>query len=136
MPRGPEPAFRIWVAGRPQSGQKRGSNEDYTKRIREAAAKLVPRPTESKRVDVEVWFCSDSFTRADVDNVLKPVLDALNGVVYHDDRQVRSVRAVAIPNDDAVKMTGWTPKEVTDRLGSGEFLINVFGELSLPRDGP
>ena len=82
-----EPAFRIWVTGRRQSGQKRGSNEKYVHRIRDAAAALVRTPTKSPRIDVEIWFRSDSVSGADVDNVIKAVLDALGGVVYHDDRQ-------------------------------------------------
>jgi uncharacterized protein (DUF433 family) len=31
--------------------------------------------------------------RADIDNIIKPTLDALKDVVYNDDRQLRSVRA-------------------------------------------
>jgi Endodeoxyribonuclease RusA len=132
-----EPAFRIWVAGRPQSGQKRGSNSNYVLRIREAAAALVPAPTKSPRIDVEIWFRSDSVSRADVDNVIKPVLDALVGVVYVDDRQVRSVRAVAVPTDDAISMSGWAPREIFDRFfRDEEFLINIFAGLKLAREGP
>jgi Holliday junction resolvase RusA-like endonuclease len=96
----------------------------------------VPAPTKSKRLDVEIWFQAESLSRADVDNVIKPVLDALVGVVYDDDRQVRSVRAVAIPADDATTMRGWVPIEVIERLAGGEFLINIFTGLELAREGP
>jgi hypothetical protein len=71
-----------------------------------------------------------------VDNVIKPVLDALIGVVYHDDRQVRSVRAVAVPTDDAISMPGWVSREVLDRFYGDEFLINIFAGLALAREGP
>lgn len=33
------------------------------------------------------WFHGEK-TQSDVDNIVKPILDALNGVVYADDRQV------------------------------------------------
>jgi Holliday junction resolvase RusA-like endonuclease len=131
-----EPAFRIWVAGRPQSGQKRGSNQSYTQRIRDAAVALVPKPTKSRRVDVEIWYRAENVSRGDVDNVIKPVLDALNGIVYEDDRQVRSVRAVAVPLDDVVGIRGSTGLDVLDRFNGEEFLINVFDGKALPRDGP
>ena len=130
-----EPTFRIWVAGRPQSFQKKGSTERYTQRIREAAAAIVSRPASSPRIDIEIWYAADHLARGDVDNIIKPVLDALNGVVYVDDRQVRSVRAVAIPLNDVVSMT-WTRHDVAERLNGEEFLINVFGGHALPRHGP
>lgn len=102
-----------------------------------AARATVPRPTSSRRLDVEVWFCSDNVSRADVDNVLKPVLDALCGVVYQDDRQVRSVRAVAVPTDDAISINGAVPLDVVNRLFAGrEFLINVYESLHLAGHGP
>lgn len=131
------PDFRIWVAGRPQSAQKRGSNKNYVQRIRNAAVAVVPHPTKSPRVDIEIWFSADSVSRADVDNIIKPVLDALVGVVYENDRQVRSVIVVAVPTDDAVSMEGWVPLEVIKRLlGREEFLIDVFAGLQLAREGP
>ena len=129
------PTYRIWVRGRPQSAQKRGSRDRYVEAIRVAARSVVERPTASRRLDVDVWFCADSVSRADVDNVLKPVLDALCGVVYLDDRQVRSVRAVAVPNDDAMRFSG--PLSVINRLFAGrEFLVNVYEGLLLAGRGP
>ncbi|SRR5258706_10979092 len=135
----PNPVFRIWVEGRPQSFQKRGALSRYTERIRHAARSVVPRPTESRRVDIEIWFKASHFGRSDVDNVIKPVLDALNGIVYHDDRQVRSVRVVALPTDDAVAIPGWGSTEVWMRFHNAEqreFLINIHEGLALPWGGP
>jgi Holliday junction resolvase RusA-like endonuclease len=129
------PDFRIWVPGRPQSAQKRGSNENYKQRIRDAAAAVVPHPTRSPRLDIEIWFTAASVSRADVDNVIKPVLDALVGIVYEDDRQVRSVRVVAVPTDDAIRMEGVSLQAIR-RLGREGFLINVFAGLQLAREGP
>lgn len=89
----------------------------------------------SPRIDIEIWFAADHLARGDVDNIIKPVLDALNGVVYVDDRQVRSVRAVALPMRDIVSMT-MTRNDVAARLNGEEFLINIFGGHVLPRHGP
>ncbi len=42
---------------------------------------------------------ADTGVRPDVDNVLKPVLDALEGIVYLNDRQVVSVSACCLPSE-------------------------------------
>lgn len=43
---------------------------------------------------VDVLFVSKSNKRRDIDNMIKLVLDALNGVVYEDDSQVVEIHAV------------------------------------------
>jgi Holliday junction resolvase RusA-like endonuclease len=132
------PAFRIWIPGVPKSLQSKGSKEDYVQKIREAAKSVVPRPTKSPRVDIEIFFISKRTMRADVDNVIKPILDALIGVVYMDDKQVRSVRAVAIPTDDAVHLTGRMPIKTLERLFKSEkkeFFVDIYGGLATPGFG-
>lgn len=127
-----KPLLEFWIPGRPQSAQKRGSNSMYVDRIRHAASGLLDAPIASPRVDVEVWFCAPAVTRPDVDNVLKPILDALVGVVYVDDRQVRSVRAVAIPRDDAITFGMRADTGVVIRLLEGkEFLVRIYEGLRL-----
>ena len=51
------------------------------------------RPTRSNRVAVRI---TNYFTLSppDIDNIIKPILDALNGLVYEDDRQVSRVTSV------------------------------------------
>jgi hypothetical protein len=66
--------------------------------------------------------------------VIKPILDALNGVVYIDDRQVRSVRAVAFNTVDAFRIRGPFDSETLSRLlnqDPKEFLINVHEGLAI-----
>ncbi len=42
----------------------------------------------------------------DDDNMVKPIRDALNKIVYADDRQIRYSETVQIPIDDPVKVRG------------------------------
>lgn len=128
--------FRIWVKGTPQSGQKSGSNKNYVLRIRDAASAKIDMPSNSPRISVEVFFCARSIYRPDVDNVLKPILDALKGIAYQDDMQVRSVRAVAIPKDDAIIFSERIDRDILLRLFEGdEFLVNVYEGVRLPSGG-
>jgi Holliday junction resolvase RusA-like endonuclease len=133
-----KPAFRIWIPGVPKSLQSKGAKETYVQKIREVAKSVVPCPTKSPIVDVEIFFVSEHTMRADVDNVIKPILDALIGVVYIDDKQVRSVRAVAIPSDDVTHITGRMSIKTFERLFKSEgkeFFVDIYGGLAMPGFG-
>ncbi|MFO7997013.1 MAG: RusA family crossover junction endodeoxyribonuclease [Dehalococcoidia bacterium] len=130
-----KPAFRIWVQGHPQSVQgDRKHLAAYRRRIGEAAREVVPYPTKSKRIDLEVYFQSQRALRPDVDNILKPILDALKGTVYTDDSQVRSITVVALPTDQAYSLGGWTSIETLKRLlekPPKEFLIDIYEGMAI-----
>jgi hypothetical protein len=124
------------VKGTPQPGQKSGSNKNYVLKIRDAASAQINMPSNSPRISVEVFFCARSIYRPDVDNVLKPILDALKGIAYQDDMQVRSVRAVAIPKDDAIIFSERIDRDILLRLFKGdEFLVSVYEGVRLPSGG-
>ena len=123
----------FWVKGVPRSlaAQKK---EAYTALIQEAARAVFKKPAQSPRIDVEIIFAAkDRNLRADVDNVAKPILDALKGIVYDDDKQVRSVRIVALPLDDAFKLPGEASQKSFARLlECQEFLVVVKEGLAFP----
>ena len=129
-----KPAFRIWIPGSPRAaGKNSRARRRYVEQIRKAASEVVPYPTKSTRIDIEVFFYAETSLRADVDNVIKPILDALIGVVYEDDRQVRSVKATALPKGDAFRSSG--SMDVLIRLiktEPKEFLINIYEGLFTP----
>lgn len=134
-----KPVFRIWVPGIPKSfGSKGAKSKYYRQRIQEATRTQVPYPIESGRIDIEIFFVSPRSIRADVDNIIKPILDALEDIVYFDDNQVRSIRAVAIPPEDFVSFHD-TDTAVTDRLyKADEFLIDIYHGIGIlgPGSGP
>ena len=123
------PDYSFWITGVPKSLSAK-KTVDYRGRIRAAAAAEVTRPLQSPRIDIDIIFAAkNSNLRADVDNVAKPILDALKGVVYEDDRQVRSIKVVALPLDDPHRIQRATPT-VADRLyKAGEFLMNIYTGL-------
>ena len=136
-----EPLFRIWVPGYPKSSQADRQNlERYKEGIRIAATKVVTKPTKSRRLDVEIFFQAESLLRPDVDNIIKPILDALTGVLYEDDSQARSVKITALPSleEGAYGMSECVNIDVLNRLMKHppkEFLINIY-EGSVIHGGP
>jgi crossover junction endodeoxyribonuclease RusA len=131
-----KPIFRIWVEGYPQSFRKK-RKERYTEKIREAARAVVPFPTPSTRIDIEIYYHTKNGIRADVDNVIKPILDALIGIAYMDDSQVRSVKAVALPYNESYSISEneWISEKVMEKLFSDDpeyFMINIYAGLAIP----
>ena len=60
-------------------------------------------------MEVEVLYSGrfSAGTRKDIDNILKPTLDALNGVAYVDDKQVRSVTATLFAKNERIRIQGY-----------------------------
>jgi len=81
------------VIGKPVSLQSSsGSKQRYQQMVTQAAVESVASPIKAKeRVKIEIdWFSEGFKNKPDIDNIVKPILDALKGTVYTDDKQVES----------------------------------------------
>lgn len=88
------PSFEFVVPGRPasQNASDRAKYQAWKRRVREHAERSSPIPPTVIRVRLTVvYLCG--YAPMDVDNVLKPVQDALVGWAYRDDVQVTDVDA-------------------------------------------
>ena len=115
--------YSLWIPGRPLSSRSK-KFKPYAERIKAEARKQVQgrQPLSSPRIGVEIIFATRE--PGDVDNVSKRILDALKGIVYHDDNQVLSVNCVGLRLDHSFYARG--SNTVFQRLLSGkEFLVNI-----------
>jgi len=73
----------------------RKHKQQYIQAVRSEAQKIIPTPIAVNDIEVEIIYSTSMSEgcRADVDNIIKPTLDALVEVGFTDDRQVRSVTA-------------------------------------------
>lgn len=81
------------VNGVPVSSQ--GSNHSrrrYQQAVAQEAAKSMLSPVDDKeKLKIEIdWFTQGFADKPDTDNIAKPIIDALKGIVFTDDRQVES----------------------------------------------
>lgn len=85
------PAYLVWVEQRPSSSGM--GKTAYFDAVKDAAAAEIATPITASDIEVEIVYSTTRkpTQRLDADNVNKPTLDALKGVAYTDDRQVRSV---------------------------------------------
>ena len=91
-----EPTHLIWVGARPKSAQGKGKSR-YIELIKGAAQEVIKEPLKNYGIKVEICYPTDGTIRQDVDNVIKPILDALIGIAYIDDSQIMSVKVTAVP---------------------------------------
>src|SRR5713226_8517463 len=66
---------------------------------------------DQRSVKGKTEVCTLQFPRSDKpslddDNMVKPIRDALNKLVYNDDRQIRSSETFQVPIDDPIKIRG------------------------------
>lgn len=79
------------------------------------------RPTHDPWV-VTIWVVGEQ-GRFDVDNVAKACLDALTGVIWHDDSQVRRLTVEKLDGDGRRIIVQATPGTPTDGVEALSFLL-------------
>jgi crossover junction endodeoxyribonuclease RusA len=83
------------VLGTPVSLQakRRESLEEWKGRIVEASLAVLPEGhfASEDLLAVTLYYFPDSQMQGDIDNIIKPILDALEQHIYLDDRQIQRV---------------------------------------------
>ena len=89
----PFPVYQLFVYNRPSRGGK--GKDAYVNAVKAEASKRIDAIITTSDIELSVLYSSDrpALVRSDIDNILKPTLDALCGLAYNDDRQVRAVSA-------------------------------------------
>lgn len=122
--------FEFVIDGPPMSAQSHNAQRlgDWKLRVAAAAAERWSGPLFRGKVHVVVTYYHEGETaRLDNDNMVKPILDALIGVVYSDDRQASHIeaRSVNLRNARHRHVGAVVAKELTRR---GEFLHVLIRE--------
>lgn len=127
--------FELVMAGAPVSNQtRRGQRRrDWVRELQQAARQeWGTEPPHARTVAVTITYFYDGHS-PDVDNIPKPILDALKGIVYDDDRRVSDLlcRKRELSGDLLVR----NPSEaVLDSLGDGEPFLHIGVAEALTRE--
>lgn len=101
--------FEFFVWGTPRSlGASSDSRERWKETIVHSARRKIAETTDLSWLDerplsVAIYYFSAAPMEGDIDNIVKPILDALIGVAYPNDRVVERVIAQKIEPD-----VGWS----------------------------
>lgn len=92
------PSYQFIVYERPSSLQRRGNSTAFKRAVQFVAKAHIATPITSDDIEVEICWATTARegVRADIDNIIKPTMDALIGIAYRDDKQVRSVTSMLI----------------------------------------
>ena len=88
------PEYRLVIPGRAFSFRSPKAAA-YKELIRSIAMKTFSKPLSKANIEVRIDYFHIHRRRIDIDNAAKCILDALNGLAYHDDAQVRIQQANA-----------------------------------------
>lgn len=85
------------VHGTPVSHQAKRAEarEQWKVLVRTASSIVLPSPhfASAERIALTIYYLPDEPMQGDIDNIVKPILDALGRHIYIDDRQVDRVVA-------------------------------------------
>jgi hypothetical protein len=128
------------VGVKPKSHQSGGKNTRYKEQLGASArahgAKVLSGPLYARII----WFQLEQ-TPGDVDNMTKPILDALRGVVYQDDDQiVRRLTEKTVTSSRSFSMTPseapteTTQAELESLVGTEQHVLYIeVGPVTDPR---
>ncbi|MGA6209458.1 RusA family crossover junction endodeoxyribonuclease [Nocardia testacea] len=118
------------VHGVPKSVQAKGrSIQQWKNKVTQAAAAGWPTgvPPLACEVQIHVTFYHDG-APLDVDNMLKPIQDALIGVVYDDDKQLTDTHGHLRDLNAQYRVRGMTPAQASG-FTSGDPFVHIRIEL-------
>lgn len=93
----PDLPIEFWVSGTPVSLQAKNpkAREGWGSRVRSACATSLHEGFfmigSGVSLSATFYYFPDGPMQGDVDNIIKPILDALNGYLYADDHQIDRV---------------------------------------------
>ncbi len=117
--------FECSVKGTPLSLQSK-SKQKWKKKVSLAAAsewKELPLKDIPLSVLI-VYFYPDAHSNVDIDNIIKPIQDALNKNIFEDDKQVDSVTSKRQKYGGYLSIKKTTP-QLIEGLSSGEDFVYI-----------
>jgi len=93
--------------------------------VRAAALRRWPTGIPAVKVQVKIavsYFHDGIAVRMDNDNMVKPIQDALNGLVYEDDRQITDTQVRKTDINGSFRVRGMSPVLAEGFIKGTEFL--------------
>ena len=119
--------FEFTIDGPPISAQSQNARRlaEWKARVRAVATRHWPEAPFPRNVRVVVtYYHAHRFARLDTDNMVKPILDALIGLVYFDDRQATHIQVRSI-NMEAGLQGLAVDRDLLKRLEQGSEFLHI-----------
>lgn len=114
----------IVVKGRPVSFNSSSRNKVRWRNQVAAEAKTVCAAPSSGDLEVKITFFYKAVPDFDTDNVSKPIVDALKGITFHDDKQVKKHNVAVVDLNGSFKIADPDPK-VDAAIADGVDFVSI-----------
>jgi len=121
----------IVVEGRPASYNSSSRNKRRWKNQVAVEARSVCSAPSSCDLEVNITFFYKAVTDFDTDNMSKPTIDALKGIVFLDDRQVKKRSVTAVDLNGSFKIVDPDPKVSAAITGGVDFVSITIRETDM-----
>ncbi|NJK73940.1 MAG: RusA family crossover junction endodeoxyribonuclease [Oscillatoriales cyanobacterium RU_3_3] len=119
--------FAFIITGKPVSLQinNRAKLQEWKSKVRETAVEALPIGMKATSEGVQVIITHYCITQtSDLDNIVKPIVDSMNSIVYIDDRQVTDLTVKRRKFKEFADLTAISPS-IAEALSAGEEFIYV-----------
>jgi len=133
------PSYVLRVVARPTIKKNKAVKENFRQQVKLVCTKYIEKVIATDDIEIEVIYATrrEKGQRIDIDNVLKPTLDALKGVVYKDDSQVRSVTATLVDKSASQRFAGRVEvmMQILPLLDEHAIVILIYSDTRLKELG-
>ncbi len=120
-----ESTIHLFIPGTPVSYQSKRQNlRTWKRKVASIALERVSDPVTDAEMAVSITHFYKTPPRCDADNMAKPICDALNNIVYRDDRQIVERVARRIPLNREFTLRGM-PRELALALCEGDEFVFI-----------
>lgn len=119
--------FAFIITGKPVSLQtnNRAKLQEWKAKVGQAAAEAMPIEMQATSEPVQVIITHYCITQiSDLDNIIKPIVDAMKILVYVDDRQVTDLTVKRRQIKEFADVSGIS-SEIAEALAAGQEFIYV-----------
>lgn len=94
-----------------QQAKRRASIEEWKQRVKDASRAALPAGhfVTDSRVSVTMFYFPEGEMQGDIDNIVKPILDALRKHIYGDDGQVERIWVQKFERASAAEISSPSP---------------------------
>lgn len=126
--------FEFIIQGPPVSQQTRNRSllRDWKNRVRFEAQRKWPsgNPPTQKEIEIRITYFYEDVS-PDVNNITKPIQDALKGLIFEDDRQIVNLTCRKRSIDGSFRIRGMS-RELANGFIIGRDFIHVM--IAVPTD--
>lgn len=122
----------VIVKGTPISHQSKSNSKlIWKEKVAQESRTKIPHPLSNDDIKIRITVYYNGIPTFDIDNISKPICDALNGIAYEDDSQIQDRIARKRSLNSSYRIKGIKPELAVAMAEGDDFVsieISIIGE--------